>query len=43
MKLRGDEIPTVRETGENTPFAKQSKEEEGDNGHDKNVCPKFGR
>ena len=28
-----DEIPTVRGTGENTPFAEQSKDKERDDGH----------
>ena len=30
--MRG--VPTVRETGENTPFAVQSRKQEWDNGHD---------
>ena len=34
MKMRGDKIPTERGTGENTPFAKQSRKKEPVNGHD---------
>ena len=32
--MRGEEIPTVRGTGENTPFAVQSRKKKRDNGHD---------
>ena len=31
--MRRDQIPTVRGTGENTPFAIQSRKKERDNGH----------
>ena len=40
MKMRGDKIPTVRGTGENTPFAEQNKDKERDNGHDNLKAPK---
>ena len=30
--MRGDQIPTVRGMAENTPFAKQSRKKEWDNG-----------
>ena len=40
MKMRGDKIPTLRGTGENTPFAEQSKDKERDNGHDNLKAPK---
>ena len=33
--MRRDQIPTVRGMGENTPFAKQSRKKEQDNGHDR--------
>ena len=34
MKEGGTKYPTTGEMGENTPFAKQSRKKEWDNGHD---------